>query len=485
MAWRRGCGRFYSNEVHRNRKDDGTPTRSAKLGVDPTEGHVAVVVTNSGATTHPLPEAGEVVLGRHSSSGIAIDDDSVSRKHAILRIGNAGIEIEPLTSRNGTHVGGRALREGERVALPVGSVVELGMATLVVQRRSTAIEYQRFVMPTPRVQAGVQKSGPAGAMVVADDAMKKLHALIELVAPTPMSVLILGETGTGKEVIANAIHRHGARAGQVLLRLNCAALAESILEAELFGYERGAFTGAVQAKPGLFESADGGTVFLDEVGEMPPATQAKLLRVLESGEVLRLGALRSKHIDVRFLSATNRDLQREVSAQRFRMDLFFRLNGFTLTVPPLRDRPKDAEALARHFAREASQTTNRGEVMLLDDAVEVLRAHPWPGNIRELKSVIERATLFSKGGTLCADDIRRSLVLIPSMAAAPSVFGPGALRASGSLRESVDAFERQRIVEALEQVGGNQAKAAELLGMPRRTLTHRVAALGIGKGYRF
>jgi DNA-binding NtrC family response regulator len=250
-------------------------------------------------------------------------------------------------------------------------------------------------------------------------------------------------------------------------------LPEPLLESELFGYERGAFTGAMRPKPGLLEAADGGTVFLDEIGDLPLSLQAKLLRIIESREVLRLGALKPRVIDVRFIAATNHDLEGDAAAGRFRQDLYYRLNSVILRVPPLRERPLEIEPLARLFLEEASTRFETGEIRFSAAAIAALAAHPWTGNVRELKSAVERAALLVTGRVIQPADLG-----LPSSAA----------DASGSRRSSLPAMnefptvpdlERERIVHALEDCGGNQSRAAKMLGMSRRTLVRKIAQLGL------
>src|SRR5258706_12646619 len=224
-------------------------------------------------------------------------------------------------------------------------------------------------------------------IVVGDGPMDPIHRLAEMVAKSTISVILLGETGVGKEILAEKVHRLSPRSKGPFVRLNCAALPDNLLESELFGYERGAFTGAVTAKPGMLEAAHEGTVFLDEVGELPLPTQARLLRVLESGEVSRLGSLKPRTIDVRFLSATNRDLETLAATNGFRQDLYFRLNGISIQIPPLRQRVAEIAPLAKAFAREASDKAGRSEVTVSREIVAILEKHDWPGNVRELKNV--------------------------------------------------------------------------------------------------
>ena len=248
-----------------------------------------------------------------------------------------------------------------------------------------------------RVRAGV---GRDRGVIVESNRMRALYELARRAAAGNSNVLILGETGAGKEVLAETIHRTSARAGGPFMALNCAALSESVVESELFGHERGAFTGAAQAKPGLLEAAAGGTVFLDEIGEMPLTIQVKLLRVLETRRVLRVGATQPRAIDVRFLAATNRDLDEEVAEKRFREDLYFRLNVITLDIPPLRERPEEIAALARMFLDRLSDSATHPPPALREDALDLLRGYTWPGNIRELRNVIERAFVLCTGPEL-------------------------------------------------------------------------------------
>jgi hypothetical protein len=257
--------------------------------------------------------------------------------------------------------------------------------------------------------SAVRGEAPADAepfVVVQDGAMQRLQRLVKRIAVGTISVLLLGETGVGKEVLAESLHNESLRSKKPFLRLNCAALTETLLESELFGHERGAFTGAVHAKPGLLETAQGGTVFLDEVGELPHSTQVKLLRVLEERKVFRVGALKPRPIDVRFISATNRDLETQVAMGAFRQDLFFRLNGIALVIPPLRERLDEIEGLAKAFIQSASAQAGRARPPVLSlEALTLLRRYGWPGNIRELRNVIERAVLLCGDGPIALEHL--------------------------------------------------------------------------------
>ena len=352
--------------------------------------------------------------------------------------------------------------------------------------------------------AAVAQRPGAPAIVVRDGRMQQLHRLLERVAQGTINILLLGETGVGKEVMAERVHRVSPRASRPFLPLNCAALSESLLESELFGHERGAFTGAIAAKKGLLETAEGGTVFLDEIGELPHSLQVKLLRVLEERQVRRVGGLKSTPIDVRIVSATNRDLEFEVQSDRFRQDLFFRLNGVSLVIPPLRQRVDEIEELAHVFLGEAARRERRTPPAISRDALTLLLGYSWPGNIRELRNVIERAVLLCAGTSILpehlpVDKMHATLTyetLAPASAGAaqssPPLRGaelgeahaltmpPGPPESvDWSLKGAVDGFERKRILDALEQCAGNQSRAAKMLGISRNTLIQRLKTYGI------
>jgi DNA-binding NtrC family response regulator len=306
------------------------------------------------------------------------------------------------------------------------------------------------------------------SMVVEDPAMRALHRLVEKIAPGTINVVLLGETGVGKEIFAERIHQLSPRRDRPLVRLNCSAFTESLLESELFGHEKGSFTGATHAKPGLLESAEGGTVFLDEVGDLALPLQAKLLRVLEERMVRRIGALQAIPIDVRFVSATNRNLEEDVARGRFRGDLYFRLGGVALTIPPLRERVAEIELLAVRFLAHASRKEGRAAVPSLSpEAVALLLRQRWPGNVRELRNVIERAVLLADGDVITPEHL--------PFAAPPT----SPIPEPGSLRGTVELAERQRIIHALAACDGNQTEAAKMLGIARRTLINKVEQYGL------
>jgi DNA-binding NtrC family response regulator len=320
----------------------------------------------------------------------------------------------------------------------------------------------------------------AQRVIVADPTVVRLYALIERLAPVSIPVLITGETGCGKELVATAIHTRSHRAGKPLISLNCAALHEMLVESELFGHEKGAFSGAIATKPGLIEAASGSTLFLDEVGELAPAIQAKLLRVLESRRVTRVGDVREREVDVRIVAATNRDLEADVVAGRFRRDLFFRLSAATLDLPPLRQRSSELPLLAAAFLEDACRLNGRNVMRISDGAMSVLLAHSWPGNIRELKNLMQYVAAALPVEVLLAEHVSERLgrlrtSVAPRIEAAAPTTTPRFRPLADELRE----LEITRIREALEATGGNQTRAAGLLAMPVRTFFEKAKQYGL------
>lgn len=297
--------------------------------------------------------------------------------------------------------------------------------------------------------------------------MKEISDLIAKVAPTPTTVLIRGESGTGKELVARAIHRHSALKNQPLVTLNCTALSPALLESELFGYKRGAFTGAYADRKGLFEKAHGGTMFLDEIGDVSLETQAKLLRTLQTGEIRAVGDLHTRTVSVRIIAATNRDLDKAIREGAFREDLFYRINTFTITLPPLRERIEDIPFLAEYFLQRARAKVNKRVESVSSEALDLLRSYSWPGNLRELENIIERAVVLTPSQVIDAEHLPLHVQDVSS--AKPKLgFKP---RKS----QAIEQFERQALAGYLVQADGNISRAAQLAKIPRRTF-HRLLA---------
>ncbi|MDK9726231.1 MAG: nif-specific transcriptional activator NifA [Sterolibacteriaceae bacterium MAG5] len=361
----------------------------------------------------------------------------------------------------------------EMVANLIGRSVRLSLE--VEQEKKNLAEERDSLRRTVRHQYGFDN------IVGRSAAMRRVFDQVRMVSKWNTTVLIRGETGTGKELIANAIHYHSPRSRGPYVRLNCASLPENLLESELFGHEKGAFTGAVGSRKGRFELADGGTLFLDEIGEISPAFQAKLLRVLQEGELERVGGSRTMKVDVRVIAATHRDLEAAVDAGSFREDLYYRLNVMPILLPPLRERPEDVPDLARHLARRIGEMQGR-PVAITEAAVRRLSQYPWPGNVRELENCLERAAIMSESGSIDADLIRVDRGREAPAASAP-VFQPVAappspVPAAGDAADP-GLDERSRVIAALEQAGWVQAKAARLLGMTPRQIAYRIQTLNI------
>jgi len=316
-----------------------------------------------------------------------------------------------------------------------------------------------------------------GEFVGESQALQHVLRQVQLVAPTDAAVLITGESGTGKELVARAIHERSSRKGRALIKVNCSAVPDALFESEFFGHIKGAFTGALGDRPGRFELADRGTIFLDEIGEIPLAMQAKLLRILQEGEFERVGDTRTRQVDVRIVAATNRDLKREVDAGRFRQDLYYRLSVFPVHIPPLRERRDDIPKLALHFVAQSARRMNRRAPRITQAVLNQLAAHNWPGNVRELQNVLERAVILSQGRAL-----QIHLPSAPTPVRPPSL--STSLPAKVATRDDLKRQERENILAALRLTKGRifgEDGAAELLGMKPTTLASRIQSLGIKK----
>jgi DNA-binding NtrC family response regulator len=353
----------------------------------------------------------------------------------------------------------RAMREGaaDYLTKPLNSDELL----VVVER---CLEQAKLLEETGRLRKQLSERYSFDNIVGRSPEMQQLFKTVSQVAPTKATVLITGESGTGKELVAAALHHNSERAEKPFIKLHCAALADNLLESELFGHERGAFTGADRRRIGRFEQAHGGTLFLDEIGEVSPATQVKLLRVLQNQEFERVGGNQPVQVDVRLIAATNRDLKAQVKAGTFREDLYYRLNVINLHLPPLRERIGDAPTLAIHFLEKYNAENHKSIRGFDDEAMAIVRRHSWPGNVRELENVVERAVVLCSGTQIGARDLPQELrSLGPSQQGRPTI--PGA---------TMGEIERHAILETLAHVGGSTAAAAEMLGISVRTIQYRL-----------
>ncbi|MRG90885.1 sigma 54-interacting transcriptional regulator [Polyangium spumosum] len=454
---------------------------------DDQRGALELVVYAAGdeAAATALPRKGAVTIGRGEGNDVRIDDASVSRRHAVLHVGGV-LRIEDKGSANGTFVrkgdDKGAAAETRRVHRAPGETFDVELGDCIVLGSVIAVVRRARQEEGPHKAAEDPRRSNTSRVIVEDPGMRALHEEARRAAGSPFNVLLLGETGVGKEILARSIHEASPRRNKPFVAVHCAALSETLLESELFGHKKGSFTGATEDKKGLFEAADGGTVLLDEIGELSPSVQVKLLRVLEDRAVLRIGAVAPRPVDVRFIAATNRDLEAEVERGAFRQDLFYRLNGITLVVPPLRQRTAEIGELAAFFLADAWRKLDRkGTPSLAAEARALLERHPFPGNVRELKNAMERAAVLCAGDTVLPEHlpprIARPSGSPPAQGPAPAPAAPTSTQRItesdvGEAEERLD--ERQRILDALEKCAHNQTRAAEMLGISRRTLVTRL-----------
>ena len=340
---------------------------------------------------------------------------------------------------------------------------------------ASALELRQARRETRTLRADL---GLASEMIGNSPALRRVREMIEKVAPSDARVLITGESGTGKELVAAAIHAGGSRKDRPFVRVNCAAIPRDLVESEMFGHERGAFTGATDRRIGRFELADRGTLLLDEVGDLGAEAQAKLLRAIESGEIERVGGSKPIRVDVRIVSATNKDLTRAVADGTFREDLYFRLNVIPLAIPPLRERPDDIPALVRHFSQVHRGRTGQPLTSWNTNALDALARYRWPGNVRELANIVERLAILHPGREVTSDEIREVLPSAPTRLAEPAAL-PNATVLDASLTDTLDDYERVLITRALSVASGNIAEAARRLQTDRPNLYRRMKRLGI------
>lgn len=415
-----------------------------------------------------LSEGGELAIGRvGGGNDLVIDDPRVSRKHARVWLKGGVLEVEDLGGCNGTRVNERLLTSG-RLRIQGGDCIKVADVTISMGVMRPAIATSLGV--DEKQHESVSSSG----VVVADASMKQVFALAQRLSRLPTTVLLLGESGSGKQIVAEAIARGGSRSTAPFIRVNCAALPEHLVESALFGHEKGAFTSADRRHVGFFEAAGNGTLFLDEVGELPAAAQAKLLTALESHVIMRVGDTREIAVEARVIAATNRDLWEETKRGKFREDLFFRLSAFTLQVPPLRARPQEVRLLAEVFLKQLAKAAATAAPSIAPDAHALLKSYAWPGNVRELRNAIEYAFVVATEGVIHAQHLPASLTSQTS----PAATLPGG---QAPLPEAMDDVERACVQAAMVTERGNQTRAALRLGISRRALIHKLDKHGISR----
>jgi two-component system, NtrC family, response regulator AtoC len=421
-----------------------------------------IVCGPDGYHAAPLDGQTDVVIGRDSSCELSLTYSTLSRCHARFSARSGVVVVEDLNSRHGTWVANERV---ERAVLKVGDSVRLADIAVIVAKDACAGPYSSSATEPALVPSALYLS----------PGMREVHALLHRVAKTNLPVLLLGETGTGKELAAREVHLASARKGGPLRVLNCAAIPANLIESTLFGHERGAFTSAERTRAGVFEAARGGTVFLDEVGELSLATQAALLRVLETGRVTRVGSSTEIEVDVRVIAATNRDLNAMAEHGQIRADFLHRLSVLVVELPPLRRRREEIAALASHFVAQEDRART-----LAPEVLTRLMQHDWPGNVRELRNALARAAALATGSVITVRDLPEYLRRPPVHAVQAKVPAEGALPVRESLRAQLKRIENAKLLNALEATGGNQRQAAALLHLPLRTFERRLRALRDG-----
>jgi transcriptional regulator with GAF, ATPase, and Fis domain len=446
-------------------EDDSPPIETRAVGWRPAgQLGLQAVVLSGNHKGHSVLLGGHTRIGKSSDNDITLTDDTVSRHHCELLRAPDGIHVRDLESTNGTRIDGTRIREG---VLGTGQVLKVGEVEIAIRPTQQKLE----VLPSEKTQFGTA--------IGQSLAMRTIFGILERIAPTDATVLLEGETGTGKDVLARAIQQMSTRAKGPFVVVDCGAVSYSLIESELFGHERGAFTGAVSSRQGAFELADGGTVFLDEIGELPLDVQPKLLRVLETRELRRVGGNKTVKTNVRMIAATKRDLLREVQAGKFREDLYFRLAVVPVTVPPLRARREDIPTLVMNMLKAAAQTgpqsglgasSQTGEPLLVSpETMQALMAHDWPGNVRELRNVLERAVYMAQA----TGSRELGGIALPSGGNAPTdaTFHFEPAKSYRETRAKYDAeFERRYVKWLLGRHTGNVSAAAREAKMDRKHL---------------
>ncbi len=449
--------------------DYAAPTKLAYVAGRPTEIHLRrckFVLERSGKTRERVFDQSVIRIGAMDDNDLVINHETVSRYHCKILQEPEGYILVDEGSTNGTFINNIRIREA---FLKPGCTLEIGQVELT------------FYFADEKVPIVPSRKDRLGPLVGRSVKMREIYGIIEKIAPTGTTVVIEGETGTGKEVVAQAIHQLSDRKDGSLMVFDCGAVPENLIESELFGHEKGSFTGAIMTRQGLFEMAHGGTLFLDELGELSLDLQPKLLRALEQREIRRVGSNKPIKVDVRVIAATNRKLEEEVRAGRFREDLFYRLSVVRIALPPLRDRPEDIGLLTRHLLEHAAFNQRSDGTRRVEDVdretLDLLEGYQWPGNVRELVNVIERATSFAEGGVVCAADLPEPIRLAGS--------NPGVSAATGEVtfkdakERWITSFERDYILALLKKNNGNISHAAREADIDRKYFRKLMRKYGI------
>jgi transcriptional regulator with GAF, ATPase, and Fis domain len=447
--------------------DELPPTQIAYLDGRPATLRVRkckLVYADRGKTYERVFDKDVIALGAMGDNDVILHDETVSRYHCTIRVDGDSYLVSDLESTNGTFVNRVRVREAY---LKPGCTLALGNSEI------------RFEAVDEKVRLSPSEKTRFGELLGKSVRMREVFSILERIAPTDTTVIVEGETGTGKEVVARSLHAASRRAKGPMTVFDCGAVPANLIESELFGHEKGSFTGAIMTRQGVFELGSGGTVFLDEIGELPPDLQPKLLRVLEQREVRRVGAERPTKVDVRVVAATNRDLEEEVAAGRFRKDLYFRLSVVRIVLPPLRERPEDIPTLVKHFLRGHAARAEGGQrkvEAISREAMETLLAYSWPGNVRELGNVIERAISFCESDALEPDDL-------PDHVLSPRADGGSSPSSDMPFKEAkerwIGSFEREYVVQLLKKNDQNISKAAREADIDRKYFRKLMKKYGI------
>ncbi len=455
----KGILEWYDSIIMTAKSKKGKPTKRipAQGGKEfPLRSGKLVVVSGTDLQKTFAIEGKEVTIGSQGDNHCILTDPTVSRHHAVIEETEEGYVLRDLGSTNGTYLNGILIKEAY---LEYGSIIGLGNTRL------------QFVPLEERVEIPPSQEHYFGDVFGGSVEMKRIFTMLKKISPTDITVIIEGETGTGKELVARAIHSRSQRAKGPFVVIDCGSISRSLIESELFGHEKGAFTGATQVRRGAFEMANGGTIFIDEIGELGLEMQPKLLRVLEQREVRRVGGNEVFQVNVRVIAATNRDLASEVQKGRFREDLFYRISVVRIYLPPLREKGEDIPLLAQQFARELSQQyRSGGDVAVSAEALEILRHYHWPGNVRELKNVITRAMAMGSDEVLQLRDFIMPL---------SSKGRPQAPSLDSLIGKTLEEIEKAAIMKTLKAQGGNKSAAARVLGIAYSTLYEKMKKYGL------